>query len=152
SYMPCPDFLSLPCLASSSQTAGGNWLGGSIATMSARLPAVIGLRLSFESSPSCVSFSRLLKALKAAFSSSLLAVSAGVGVSDILQSSHSRAFILAQERLDLRVLALDALPNRFRQLFHFVGRLPLRPCKPPQVGLHNTHGSTNSEAISLGSF
>src|SRR5215470_7583294 len=110
SYMPCPDFLSLPCLASSSHTAGGNWLGGSIATMSARRPAVIGLRLSFESSPNCVNLSRRLKALNAAFSSSLLGVSAGVGVSDIRHSFH--ALTLAIERLNLHGLALDGLPNR----------------------------------------
>src|SRR4051794_13838768 len=61
--------LSLPCRTSSSQTAGGNWLGGVMATMPEGRPLVRFRPLSFDSSSRRVSFSRFLNAFQACFNS-----------------------------------------------------------------------------------
>src|SRR3712207_2249740 len=89
SYMPWPAFLSLPCLTSSSQTACGNWLGGRIATMSNRLPPLIGPPAMPDSASSWVSFRRFLNALNAALSwlASGSPDGGGVGGLDMTSSS-----------------------------------------------------------------
>ena len=69
SYIPCPAFLSFPCLTSSSQTTAPNWLGGTMATMGEDPPLVVGRRVIFESSSSWVNLRRFLKALNASFKS-----------------------------------------------------------------------------------
>src|SRR3981189_709952 len=68
--MPWPDLLSLPCRASSSHTACGNWFGGVMATISDFRPLVSGLAVICDSASRRVSFNRFLNALRACLSSS----------------------------------------------------------------------------------
>jgi hypothetical protein len=69
SYRSLPDLLSLPCRANSSQTAGGNWSGGVMATIPDGRPLLIGPTPIRDWSSRQVSFNRFLKAFKAALSS-----------------------------------------------------------------------------------
>src|ERR1700733_12219479 len=90
SYIPCPAFLSFPCLTSSSQTAFPNWFGGTMATMAEDWPLVVGRLVIFESSSSWVSLRRFLKALKASFNSFWVGgVGSVIGVSSCGRSRTS---------------------------------------------------------------
>src|SRR5579863_1538022 len=76
-YIPCPAFLSLPSLTSSSQTDRGYWFGGIMATIPQFAPLLIGPTPIFDSASSRVNLSRFLNALSASLSSGDKAVPDG---------------------------------------------------------------------------
>src|SRR5229473_2516498 len=78
--MPCPTYLSLPCLTSSSQTTCGNWTGGVMATMAPPEPLLSARPRNCESASSCVT----LRLLRNAFNAFLR--TSGVGGPDDVES------------------------------------------------------------------
>src|SRR5207245_4813052 len=100
SKVPPPAFLSFPCLTSSSQMAGGNWLGGMMAVIPELRPLLNGPPPILDSASRRVSFKRFLNALRAAFKSCCVGVAGSMAIShfSVVVSCENRRLICRAPR------------------------------------------------------